>query len=191
MTRIQYLLLFLLVAGTFVSGCTQGSESVSTVNDTINLSNQSLVISVSSAINGSTLPTRYTCMGAGQVPAIFWKNEPSKAKSMVLILDDPDAPNGVFSHWIVYNLSPTDESIPPNQIPVAERAGSGYQGINSMGTKGYAPPCPPSGSTHRYIFTLYALDTQIFPDPADRTHVEAAMEGHVLTKGRSVTFFGT
>ncbi len=186
----QYLFLIILVSAVLVSGCIQGSETESDSISGDNQSNQSLVVSVQSAINGSTLPTRYTCMGPGQVPSIFWKNAPPTAKSMLLIMEDPDAPDKVFTHWIVYNLNPGDEAIPPNQVPAADRAGSGYQGINTIGTKGYYPPCPPSGSVHRYIFTLYALDTEINPDPADRTHIEEAMEGHVLAKARSVTFFG-
>jgi Raf kinase inhibitor-like YbhB/YbcL family protein len=190
MKIFQYILLIILVSGVLISGCIQASETQKGQNGADNLSNKSFVVSVNSAINGSTLPTRFTCMGPGQVPSIFWKNAPSAAKSMLLIMDDPDAQDKVFTHWIVYNLSPGDEVIPPNQVPAADRAGSGYQGVNSFGSKGYYPPCPPGGQTHRYIFTLYALDSEIHPDPADRSHVDAAMEGHVLAKARSITFFG-
>jgi len=190
MKIFQYLIFFILVSGILVSGCIQASEPETGAGKPDNLSNKSLVVSVNSAVNGSTLPTRFTCMGAGQVPSVYWRNAPQAAKSMLLIMDDPDAPDRVFTHWIVYNLKPGDEAIPPNQVPVAERAGSGYQGINSFGTKGYYPPCPPSGNVHRYIFTLYALDTEINPDPADRSHIESAMDGHVLAKARSVTLFG-
>ena len=147
-------------------------------------------MSVSSVINGSTLPTMYSCTGPGQVPSIYWKNVPPGTQSLVLILEDPDAPNGVFTHWIVYNLTPESGSIPPNQIPILEHAGTGLQGINSMNTRGYAPPCPPGTNVHRYIFTLYALDDQISPDYPDRSHVDADIQGHVLGQARIVTLFG-
>ncbi|MDD1727788.1 MAG: YbhB/YbcL family Raf kinase inhibitor-like protein [Methanospirillum sp.] len=190
MNLYQSLLVLTCILAILVSGCLQASESSGNQPGAAVDSNHSLKVSVNSAINGSTLPTRYTCMGPGQVPSIFWKDAPSAARSMVLIMDDPDASDRVYTHWIVYNLSPESEAIPPNQMPVSERAGSGYQGINSMGTRGYTPACPPSGTPHRYIFTLYALDTNISPDPPDRSHIDAAMEGHVLAQARIVTFLG-
>jgi Raf kinase inhibitor-like YbhB/YbcL family protein len=190
MKIFQYIFLLFLVFGVLVSGCIQASDTQKDQNGANNQSNTSFVVAVNYAINGSTLPTRFTCMGPGQVPSIFWKNAPSAAKSMLLIMDDPDAQDKVFTHWIVYNLNPGDEAIPPNQVPAADRAGSGYQGINSFGSKGYFPPCPPGGQTHRYIFTLYALDSEIKLDSVDRQHIDVAIEGHVLAKAKSITFFG-
>lgn len=149
-----------------------------------------MLFSVNQVVNGSTLPTMYTCSGPGQIPSVFWKNVPPKAQSLILIMDDPDAQDKVFTHWIVYNLSPDAGGIPPNQLPVYEKAGSGFQGINSMGTRGYVAPCPSGGKIHRYIFMLYALDAQITPELTDRTHIDAAMEGHVLAKKQIVTLFG-
>lgn len=191
MNKSRYLIIFIILCGILAAGCTQSSGiNQGPAANSSQQSNQAMLFSVSSVINGSTLPTMYTCAGPGQVPAVFWKNVPSNAQSLVLIVDDPDAPDKVFTHWIVYDLSPDSGGIPPNQLPVYERAGSGYQGLNSMGNRGYAAPCPSGGKIHRYVFTLYALDTQITPELTDRTHIEAAMGGHVITKAQIVTLFG-
>ena len=147
-------------------------------------------VSVSSGVNGSDLPAIYSCTGPGQVPAIFWRDPPTGAQSMAVIMEDPDAPSGLFTHWIVYNLDPAEGGVPPNQLPVAERAGSGFQGLNSLKTRGYLPPCPPDATVHRYVFTLYALDTRISPSIPDRSQIDAAMEGHILETASIVNFFG-
>ncbi len=181
----------LILTGLFLScGClgTSGSDEDSSPPSQ-NLSQQPFRMSVSSVINGSALPALYSCSGPGQVPAIYWINPPNGSQSMTLIMDDPDAPDGVYTHWIVYNLTPESGGIPPNQLPVSDTAGTGLQGFNSMKTKGYLPPCPPPTEEHRYIFTLYALDSLISPDVADRVHIEEAMKGHIIGQVRIVTLF--
>lgn len=181
----------ILISIILVCGCSQPSDPQVNSNQTkITEKKTPMRMSVSNGVNGSNLSRMYSCFGPGQVPSVFWKDEPEAAQSMVLIMDDPDAPNGVFTHWIVYNLSPKEEGIPPNQLPMAEKAGSGLQGLNSMKTRGYNPPCPPGGSRHRYVFTLSALDTIIKPEYADRANVESAMNGHVIATAKIVTFFG-
>lgn len=192
MNSYRYLFFFIIIiTGVLVCGCTQSSETnTGPAGNPSQQTNQTLLFSVGSVMNGSALPDMYACGGTAQIPSVVWKNPPSGAQSMILIMEDPDAPDKVFTHWIVYNLSPDAGGIPPNQLPVYEKAGSGFQGINSMGTRGYIAPCPPGGKIHRYIFTLYALDTEITPELTDRTHIDAAMEGHVLAKKQVVTLFG-
>jgi Raf kinase inhibitor-like YbhB/YbcL family protein len=185
--NMKYVLfLSLILITSLFSGCTGQEPIHASQVDT----SEEMQISVSQIINGSPLPDIYSCSGPGQVPAVTWKNSPNGTKSVVLILDDPDAPSEPFTHWIVYNCTPDSGGISPDQISISERAGTGYQGINSLGIRGYAPPCPPLGEEHRYVFTLSALDDQITPDMPDRDHIDAAMTGHVLGQAQITALFG-
>lgn len=124
-------------------------------------------------LNGAEIPREYGCGGAGTVPPLSFASVPQSAKSLALIATDPDAPGGLFTHWVVWN-------IPPGAAP------HGVEGKNDFGKTGYGPPCPPSGS-HRYFFDVYALDTTIdLPAGSTREAVEAAMKGHVLARGELV-----
>lgn len=98
------------------------------------------------------MPDRFTCRGGGHSPTLEISDVPAEAKSLALIVDDPDAPRGVFVHWVVFNMDPTTTDIDEDAVPP-----DAEQGATSVGRAGYAPPCPPSG-THRYFFRLYALD---------------------------------
>lgn len=100
---------------------------------------------------GAAIPREYTCRGAGRVPPLRWRGVPGEAKSLALVVSDPDAPRGTFVHWVVYDLAPDDGGLtggPPAGAREAE---------NSAGRTGWFPPCPPSG-THRYVFTVHALE---------------------------------
>ncbi|MCL6629120.1 MAG: YbhB/YbcL family Raf kinase inhibitor-like protein [Armatimonadetes bacterium] len=134
--------------------------------------------------DGGTIPAEYTCDGAGTSPELQWSGVPAETKSLVLISDDPDAPMGTFTHWVMYNIPPDVRSLPKG-IPNKPRLDDGsLQGVNSARRIGYTPPCPPSGS-HRYIFTIYALDTVLTLEPgANRSQVDKAMEGHILAEGK-------
>jgi Raf kinase inhibitor-like YbhB/YbcL family protein len=129
---------------------------------------------------GALIPVEYTCAGAGISPGISWENPPQAAKSFVLILEDPDAPYGTFTHWIMYNIPPTLHGLTPAQPTVQTLTGGAVQGGSSAKTIGYFSPCPPPGKPHRYVFRLYALDTVITPASNERSSVEAAMGGHVI-----------
>jgi Raf kinase inhibitor-like YbhB/YbcL family protein len=126
-------------------------------------------------VNNGTIPIKYTCSGDNINPELKFENVPANAKSLVLILDDPDAPGGTFTHWVVYNITP--DII---EIPEAATTIPGVQAKNSAGQNGYMGPCPPSGS-HRYFFKLYALDLIFGSDQIqDENDVLASMQGHVL-----------
>lgn len=122
-----------------------------------------------------TIPSRYTCEGADVSPPLSVEDVPPEAASLVLVMDDPDAPRGTWDHWIAYDI-PTDARMP-------EDVGTlGTPGRNSSGGTGYSGPCPPSG-THRYFFVVYALDARLGLEPgADKAAVTAAMQGHVLAE---------
>src|SRR5437870_10066877 len=124
------------------------------------------------------IPAKFTCNGANVSPELQISGVPSEAKSLVLIVDDPDAPRGLFTHWIAWNIDPKTTQVAENSAP----AGA-IQGTNDFGKTKYGGPCPPSG-THRYFFKIFALDTKLDLKPsARRTELDAAMRGHILAQG--------
>ena len=126
--------------------------------------------------NNADIPSKYTCDESGTIPELIFSDVPENAKSLVLVMHDPDAPAaGGFTHWIVFNMNPATKGIGENSQPE-----SGMEGANSAGRTGYIPPCPPSGM-HRYHFKLYALDIMLsFDSSAKKSDIEKAMEGHIL-----------
>lgn len=129
---------------------------------------------------GNTIPFKYTCDGENVSPPLSWDLPPDGTSTFALIVEDPDAPNGKFTHWIIYDMPANLRHLPEGirQEPTLDRGG--VQGKNDFGNLGYGGPCPPNG-THRYFFKLYALDELIsLPPGASKAEVKAAMEGHVL-----------
>ncbi len=127
------------------------------------------------------IDARYTCEGEDISPALAWSGVPEDARSLALILDDPDAPRGGWVHWVVYNLPPATTGLP--EASRAETLPEGaLEGLNDWRSTGYGGPCPPKGR-HRYFFTLYALDC-LLPDLKQPTkgQLERALQGHVLGK---------
>jgi Raf kinase inhibitor-like YbhB/YbcL family protein len=118
-----------------------------------------LVLSSPAFANGQKIPTKYTCDGKNVSPPLQWSGAPSETRSFVLILEDPDAPSGVFRHWAVYNLPPECTALPEG-VGKGSRAAQLEQGVNDFGHACYDGPCPPAGhGTHHYHFRLAALDT--------------------------------
>jgi Raf kinase inhibitor-like YbhB/YbcL family protein len=121
---------------------------------------------------------------------LTWGGAPEGTQSFTLIADDPDAPDGTWVHWVLYDIPPTLTSLPENVAKEKTVEGAGIQGVNSFGRIGYGGPCPPSGSLHRYFFKLYALDTLLNIKPgASKYDVEKAMKGHTLAKVESMGKF--
>lgn len=122
------------------------------------------------------IPVQYTCNGSNQSPPLSWHNAPEKTQSFALIVEDPDAPGGVWTHWILFNIPAKITSLDAGS-PVPEGAANGQ---NSWGGLGYRGPCPPIGA-HRYVFKLYALDKEIaVGDVTIRDVILQAMTGHVI-----------
>jgi len=121
-------------------------------------------------------------------PPLAWTGVPKAAKSIALIMDDPDATRGTYVHWVVYNLPPDAKGLPEDVKPGKTIPGGGLQGVTTGKKNGYFGPCPPSG-THRYFFKLYVLDTMLsLKSGASAQELTKAMEGHVLDLGQ---FMGT
>ncbi len=133
---------------------------------------------------GGTIPTRYTCDGKDFSPPLRWSHVPARARAVALRVDDPDAPDGAFTHWTIWNL-------PANTTGIAPGAKWLFQGTNSFGRIGYGGPCPPPGSRHHYVFRLYALTARLtLSRGATATQFGAALRGHVVASARLVGLFG-
>jgi Raf kinase inhibitor-like YbhB/YbcL family protein len=136
---------------------------------------------------GETIPTKYTGDGENKSPPLQWAKPPSGTQSLALLCEDPDAPGGIFTHWVLFDLPPDRRKLEEGIAPAdMEMANGARQGKNSFGNFGYGGPKPPSGQSHRYIFKLYALDRKLndLATGAIREQLLAAMEGHILGTGR-------
>lgn len=133
---------------------------------------------------GGVIPRQYTCDGKDVSPPLTWSGVPPGAKSLALLFDDPDAPSGDWVHWVVFDLSPSRIDLPEGVPPSEEIAGIGRQGRNDFKKIGWGGPCPPRG-THRYVFTLYALDRTLeLGRSVTKADVLAAIRGHVLAEAK-------
>ena len=132
-------------------------------------------------MEGGRIPSKYTCDGDNVNPPLDIKGIPDGTESLVLIVDDPDAPMGTWDHWVVWNIPPKAE--------MGEDSVPGTEGMNDFRKHSYGGPCPPSG-THRYFFKVYALDTKLDLAPNSRKQdVERSMKGHVLAQGQLVGLY--
>jgi Raf kinase inhibitor-like YbhB/YbcL family protein len=128
--------------------------------------------------HGEPIPRKFTCEGFDVNSELAISNVPAEAKSLVLIVDDPDAPNGTWTHWTVWNIDPEttmikDESVPPRAT----------EGMTSKGNTGFHGPCPPPGKPHRYFFKLFALDAVLeLKEGASRGELEAEIAAHKIAE---------
>lgn len=140
-------------------------------------------------VSGGQIPSEYTCDGKNVNPPLVFENVPFEARSLVLIMDDPDVPkeirpSGVFDHWVVFNIPPDTTGVASDSVL------PGTNGMNGGGSHTYTGPCPPGGE-HRYFFKLYALDDMLdLPQGASKQQVEEAMVGHVLCEAEFVGRYG-
>ena len=130
------------------------------------------------------IPEKFSCDGQNISPALSWEGAPAETESYVLICDDPDAPGGTFVHWVYYNIPAEVKRLPEAVKTAPEPAPGGQQGKNSFGKTGFGGPCPPGG-THRYFFTLYALDFKLDAGAGlDKQKLMKAIDGHVLAEAQ-------
>ena len=135
--------------------------------------------------DGERIPVKYTCEGQDISPPLMWSEPPQGTQSLALIVDDPDAPGGVFTHWVLFNIQPDSREL-PEAIPAQAQLPSGaLQGKNDFGRIDYGGPCPPPGRPHRYCFTLYALDRVLgLKAGVSKKQVLDGMKGHILAQGK-------
>ncbi len=165
------------VAGLVLIFATDPAEAPSIEQEPMTFSLTSPVFS-----QGDSIPSQYTCDGANMSPPLVFGDVPEDTQSFALVMDDPDVPkqlrpDGVFDHWVMFN-------IPPATAAIAEGESPGISGANGVGKAAYTGPCPPpqyEPSEHRYFFRAYALDTMLsIPEKSSKSDVLAAMERHVL-----------
>lgn len=157
----------------FIFGCVQQQNPIGVQETGASMKLTSLAFT-----NNNTIPSEFTCDGADISPPLTISDVPKNAKSLALIMDDPDAPIGTFVHWVVWNILPDAKEIMKGDEP------DGIQGTTGFRRLGYGGPCPPSG-THRYFFKLYALDTELnLPEGSAKHDLENAMQGHIIAQAQ-------
>jgi Raf kinase inhibitor-like YbhB/YbcL family protein len=175
MKKVIIVILILVSATVFFIIKNQKSKKQNLVPVQKIINTKIMKIESSAFAENQNIPVKYSCDGEGVNPPLQISGVPEKAQSLALTVADPDAPNGLWVHWVVWNIPVETKEIVENSMPQGA-----IQGQGSNGQKIYSGPCPPSG-THHYIFTLYALDAKItlpsYSSLADLTH---AMQDHVL-----------
>ncbi len=158
------------------------ANQASSISEESKLGNMKLTSSVFQS--NQSVPAKFTCDGENVNPPLTISDTPGDAKSIVLIMDDPDAPSGTWVHWTLWNIDPNTKEIAENSL-----ARGAIEGITSFGKPGYGGPCPPSG-THHYHFKLYALDTTLsLSSSASREDLEKSMKGHIISKSELVGLY--
>jgi Raf kinase inhibitor-like YbhB/YbcL family protein len=138
---------------------------------------------------GAPIPYVYTCEGNDISPPLAWSGAPVNTRTYALVCDDPDAPRGPYTHWILYNISGDAVELQPAVPTLPELPSGARHGRNTAGDMAYAGPCPPPGKPHRYFFRLYALDISLnLPPGVTKNELEQAMDQHILAQG---TLMGT
>jgi Raf kinase inhibitor-like YbhB/YbcL family protein len=150
-------------------------------------------LSSSAFVQNAEIPSVHTCEGSDQSPPLAWSGVPAGTQSLVLIVDDPDAPDPAapemtWVHWVLYNIPPGTTGLPAG-VPHTNLPPGTREGLNDWRREGYGGPCPPIGR-HRYVHKLVALDT-VLPvlKPATKAALEKAMQGHVLAQGELVGYY--
>jgi Raf kinase inhibitor-like YbhB/YbcL family protein len=128
---------------------------------------------------GKPIPVKFSCSGENISPELQWKGVPAAAKSLALIVDDPDAPMGTWTHWVIYNLPPNTSGLPEGIF-----TNLGTQGLNSSRRNAYMGPCPPPGKPHRYFFKIYATDLEPnLPEGLTADKLYSQLNSHILAAG--------
>ena len=162
----------------------------SSVDDVIAGIKKTFTLSSTAFKDNGYIPRKYTCDGEDISPPLSWSGAPPETKSYVLIVYDPDAPKGTFYHWLLYNI-PAELSSLPEGVPKDPETEYGLQGVNDFGTLGYGGPCPPTGSAHRYVFVLLALNTKLDLSPgATIDELLEAVSGHVIAYAKLTGIYG-
>jgi len=150
-----------------------------------------LAVTTTAFSPGSAIPMSYTCDGADASPELSWTGVPAGVQSFAVIADDPDAPRGTWTHWLIWNTPGQSRGLPKGVLKDETLDDGSSQGRNDFGRIGYGGPCPPAGRPHRYFFKVFALDAKLdVKAGANRNELERAMKGHVLAQGEVMGKYG-
>jgi hypothetical protein len=145
----------------------------------------SFALSSTAFPNGGEIPRRHTCDGTDLSPALAWQDVPAGTQSLALIADDPDAPAGTWTHWLLWNIPARATLLLEDAAKIELLDNGARQGINDFQRIGYGGPCPPPGKPHRYYFKLYALDARLDLKPgATKADLELAIKPHLLAEAQ-------
>lgn len=169
MNKIVFFLALVVIMGCAKNAAVQEQAKIKEGSDNMKLTSPAFK-------DGGAIPPKHTCQGENISPKLIIADVPKNAKSLALIMDDPDAPAGVWSHWVAWN-------IPPETKEIEEGASLENEGITDFRKPGYGGPCPPSG-THRYFFKIYALDTSLSLAKATKKELETAMNRHIIAEAQ-------
>jgi len=210
MQKVGILVIGLLLVSVAVIGCAQPAPSVPSTpstptqqpaeegvvpetdkppQETVSPADKEMPLTLTSPAftDGSKIPVKYTCDGGNTSPPLNWGKGPAGTASFVLIVDDTNAPVGVFTHWVIFNLPPDTQGL-PEAVPQDDKLASGaLQGKNGAQLIGYFGPCPPGGTPHHYRFTLYALDKSLSSKAgAEKEQVLQAMQQHIIGQAQLI-----
>lgn len=192
MAKLRYLVALAIVAALALAGYVLLSQrpEVPKPHDLIKEARTVFTLESPAFSNGSEIPAKYSLRGGNKSPPLRWRDAPPEAAAYVLIVYDPDAPGGIFYHWLLYNIPPELTSLPEG-VPAEPETPYGLQGVNDYGRLGYGGPAPPPGSRHRYIFLLLALDRKLeLAAGAAAEDVLKACKGHVIGYAVLLGYYG-
>lgn len=177
-SRFIGIALTVLSFSAFAEESTPAAASAAPATEAAKPKAEPFAMSTNAFLDQGALPVLYTCDGKDVSPQLTWSNAPAKAKSFALVVSDKDAPDGVFYHWVVFNVPANIDNFPEGMKNAP--AGAAF-GTNSFKKQQYSGPCPPKGNAHTYFFKLYALDNKLqLPKNADAPQVLKAIEKHVV-----------
>ena len=171
--------LCLMLLSMLAAGCTSQEPTLPEEDE--------MALSLSSPVfrEGEKIPVKYTCDGQDISPPLMWGKPPPGTQAFALIMDDPDAPGGVFTHWVIFNLPVDSRELPEAISRENQLQNKALHGMTGFGRVGYGGPCPPTGPAHHYLFSLYALDQPLDINAgASKRQVLDAMQGHILAQGQ-------
>lgn len=178
---VRQIALLLTMLSVFSIALACGPEEPVTVKEA------EMKISLSSTAfkDGERIPAKYTCEGQDISPPLEWGEPPQGTRAFALIMDDPDAPGGVFTHWVIFNIGSDNCKLAEAMPTQGQLSGGVLQGKSDFGGTGYGGPCPPPGRPHRYQFTLYALNQPLdLKAGISKKQLLSAMQGHILAQGQ-------
>jgi Raf kinase inhibitor-like YbhB/YbcL family protein len=167
------------------TGCKSGGGGAPSAPPGVTI--EKLAVTSQSFPSNGAIPVDYSCDGADRSPQLTFSTPPRGTKTFAILVEDPDAPSGDFTHWTLYDISADHLAIPEGADPSSLGASSG---VNDFSRPGYAGPCPPKMELHRYYFRVFALNAELgLPPDATRSAFDAALNGHVLAEGALVGEF--